>query len=92
MLECFIQYVLVASSLAMIPLSSYLGASSSVLVGFLYVFFGSFQGGTYTSMLALLSRHFATDQDSLVLGFWFGGIDFGNILGFFVCTCFIYYL
>ena len=67
-------------------------ASSPALVGFFYVLFGSFQGGTYTSMLALLSRHFATDQDSLVLGFWFGGIDFGNILGFFVCTCFIYYL
>ena len=42
-------------------------------------------------MLALLSRHFTTDQDSMQVGFWMGNSDFGNIVGFFLCTCFIYY-
>ena len=43
-------------------------------------------------MMTLVSRHFTTDQDSMEIGFWIGASDMGNILGFFVCTCLIYYL
>ena len=83
--------MLVASSLLMIPLTSAFRINSTALIGLLYMLFGFFQGGTYTAILALLSRHFTTDQDSMQAGFWMGNSDFGNIVSFFLCTCFIYY-
>ena len=89
--EAFIQLVLVTLSLLMIPLSSFAGITSTALVALLYLMFGLFQGGIYSVLITLVSRHFTTDRDSLQVGFWIGNSDFGNIVGFFLCTCFIYY-